>query len=84
MKRELFIDKLVNETGYSREKCKMINDVVESRFMIGKNNKEKAINYFSNYLDVDLEEACDIYDKCIKILGNEFKNKIKHPFKSKK
>ena len=52
--------------------------------MIGKNNKLKTINMFVENLDIDLEEANNIYDTCISILGNEFKNKIKHPFKSKK
>ena len=84
MKRQVFLERLANETGYSSDKCIMINDVLESRIMIGKNNKTKTINDFINLLGVDIEEANDIYNKCISILGNEFKNKIKHPFKSKK
>ena len=62
----------------------MINDVIESRIIIGKNNKKKTIDRFIEYLNIDNEEANKIYDTCILILGNEFKNKIKHPFKSKK
>ena len=84
MNRTIFIKKLADETGYSEDKCKKINEILESRFIIGKNNKQKTVNDFKNLLDIDLEEANDIYNKCISILGNEFKNKIKHPFKSKK
>ena len=84
MNRKTFIDKLVSETGYSEDRCKTINDVIESRIMIGKNNKQKTIDMFMIKLGIDIEEANNIYDICIKILGTEFKNKIKHPFKSKK
>lgn len=84
MNRKSFIEKLSYETGYSEDKCKMINEVIESRIMIGKNNKQKTIDMFAIKLGIDETEASNIYDICIKILGNEFKNKIKHPFKSKK
>ena len=84
MNKIVFLEKLAKETGYSEDKCKIINDVIESRIMIGKNNKQKTIDRFSVCLGVDIEEASNIYDTCIMILGNEFKNKIKHPFKSKK
>lgn len=84
MKRTIFIEKLEKETGYSKEMCSKINEVIETRLIIGKNNKKKIINDFSNLLDIDLEEANEVYNKCIMILGNELKNKIKHPFKSKK
>ena len=84
MNKTIFIERLIKETGYSEENCKKINDVIESRFIIGKNNKKKVLKDFSDLLDIDLEEADEVYNKCISILGNEFKSKIKHPFKSKK
>ena len=84
MNKKDFIDRLAKETGYSKDKCKKVNDVIESRLIIGKNNRKKMLSDISSSLDIDLETASDIYDKCIFILGNEFKNKIKHPFKSKK
>ena len=84
MNRKVFLERLAHETGYSSDRCKIINEVIESRIMIGKNNKIKTINDFVKLLDVDIDEANDIYDKCIFILGNEFKNKLKHPFKNKK
>ena len=84
MNRKTFIERLVNETGYSEDRCKIINDVIESRIMIGKNNKQKTIDMFMTNLGIDIDEANNIYDICIRILGTEFKNKIKHPFKSNK
>lgn len=84
MNKTNFIEKLSKETKYDIEKCKLINEVIESHFIIGKNNKEKILNDFINKLNIDKEESESIYNKCIEILGNEFKKKIRHPFKSKK
>lgn len=84
MNKKEFIDKLNKETGYDIDKCSIINEVMESHFIIGKNNKEKIINDFNNRLDINREEASELYNKCVDILGSQLKNKIKHPFKSKK
>ena len=84
MNKTNFLEKLKKETGYDIDKCKIVNDIIESHLIIGKNNKEKILNDFTSKLDIDREEANDLYTKCIKILGSEFKNKIRHPFKSKK
>ena len=84
MKKADFIDKINKETGYDLDKCNIINEIIESHLIIGKNNKEKTLNDFILKLDIDREEADELYNKCIQILGNEFKKKIRHPFKSKK
>lgn len=84
MNKTNFIEKLNKETGYDENRCKIVNEVIESHLIIGKNNKEKILNDFIEKLNIEREEADDLYNKCIKILGNEFKKKIRHPFKSKK
>ena len=84
MKKTILIEKLKDETGYSIDKCYLVNEVLESHLIIGKNNKEKTINDFIINLGIDREEAEDLYNKCIKVLGTEIKKKIRHPFKSKK
>ena len=84
MNKTNFIEKLIKETGYNEDKCKIVNDVIESHFIIGKNNKEKILNDFEDKLKIEREEADDLYNKCASILGNTVKNKIRHPFKSKK
>lgn len=84
MNKTIFLEKLGKETGYDENKCKIVNEVIESHLIIGKNNKEKILNDFTNKIDINREEADCLYNKCINILGNEFKKKIRHPFKSKK
>lgn len=84
MNKANFREKLNKATGYNDEKCKIVNDVIESHFIIGKNNKEKILNDFIDKLNIEKEEAEELYNKCVSILGNEFKSRIRHPFKSKK
>ncbi len=84
MNKTNFVDKLSKETGYSNDKCMIVNDVIESHFIIGKNNKEKILKDFEDRLNIERNEADDLYNKCIFILGTTVKNKIRHPFKSKK
>ena len=82
MKKEVYIEKLMKETGYDNNKCTIINSILEDHFIVGKRNKEKIINDFKEKLDLNDEEAEGIYNKAVKILGTGLKNKIKHPFKS--
>ena len=83
MNKAKFFEKLEETTNYDKEKCKIVNDVIESHFIVGKNNKEKIINDFINRLNIDRDEAQNLYNNCVAILGTEIKNKIRHPFKSK-
>jgi len=83
MNKEKFTKKLNEVTNYDLEKCKKVNDILESHFIIGKNQKEKILNDFSSELNISKDEADVLYNQCVKILGMELKNKLKHPFKSK-
>ena len=82
MNKKEFIDKLVGEMGYSEEKANQINEILEDHFLIGKNNKEKMITAFMEKLNVDNNEAENIYDTAMGILGEEVMEKIKHPFRN--
>lgn len=82
MNKEKFIKKLVEETGYDKEKCTAINSVLESHFIIGKKGKEKIINDFVDILGIDNITAEGLYEKCISILGSAGKEKLRHPFRS--
>ena len=62
MNKQGFIEELVKQTGYEKEKCIIINDSLEDNFLFGKNNKVKTINALMNNLKVDEEEANRIYD----------------------
>ena len=62
MNKHGFIDELVKQTGYDREKCIIISDSLEDNFLFGKNNKNKTINTLMTNLNCDEEEANHIYD----------------------
>jgi uncharacterized protein Yka (UPF0111/DUF47 family) len=77
--KELFIKTLATETSYDIDTCSKINEVIESHFIIGKNNKKKIIRELVNKLEIEEHEADNIYNKVMDILTREFKNKIRHP-----
>ena len=84
MNKHGFIDELVKQTGYDREKCIIISDSLEDNFLFGKNNKKKTINTLMTNLNCDEEEANHIYDITHSIIVNAIKNRIKHPFGNSK
>ena len=78
----MVIEELVKQTGYSKEKCSIINDSLEDNFLFGKSNKTKTINALMNNLSCDQDEAERLYEITMSIIKQAIKNKIKHPFKS--
>lgn len=82
MNKEKFIKELEKVTGLDNGKCTIINNILESHFIIGKKNKEKMISDFMEQLAVTSEEAEKIYESAMSILGSGIKDKLKHPFKS--
>ncbi len=82
MNKGKFIEYLMKETNYDKDKCVEINKVLESHFIIGKKGKEKIINDFINKVGIDCNDAEKLYEICISILGVAAKEKIRHPFKS--
>ncbi len=84
MNKEIFIKKLSELSGYDIEKCTIVNDVLESHLIIGKKGQEKIINDFETKLGITEEEAKSLYNMCVTLLNKELKNKIRHPFKSRK
>lgn len=82
MNKREFINSLANELTYSHDECIIINDILESHFIIGRKNKEKIITDLMSKLKVDRIEAEKIYELATSILSHEIKNKLKHPFRS--
>lgn len=82
MNKGKFIEQLMEKTNYPQDKCIIINSILENHFIFGKNNKEKYINDFINELDLDEQDAENLYEICMNIIENNIKNKLKHPFKS--
>lgn len=83
MNKKEFIRKLKEQINYSEEKCYIINEILESNFFLSKKSKNKIIEDLINQLDIDTEEANGIYNIAVKIINDEIKNKLRHPFKSK-
>ncbi len=82
MNKNGFIIELSKQLSYSKEKCIMINDILESNFFLSKKNKDKIIEELMQILNISNEEAIKIYDISVKIVKDEVKNKLKHPFKN--
>ena len=82
MNKTGLINELSKQLSYSKEKCLMINDILESNFFISKRNKDKIVDEFIQKLKVSSEEAMKIYDTAVKIIKDEVKNKLKNPFKN--
>lgn len=82
MNKKEFINKLMEVTGLTEEKCHEINEVIEKYFIIGKNNKEKILNDLKEKLNYTEKEADQLYNKVMDIITKEIKEKIINPFKS--
>ena len=82
MNKEKFVEKLSKELNYSFEQCTLINDILESNFIISRKSKDAIINELISQLGVDCNEADNIYNVSVSIITSEIKEKLKHPFKS--
>ena len=81
MNKTGFIKKIQETLNVDFDKANIINNIIESNNIFGKNNKEKIINDFIGQLQIDNERANEIYEKVWNIIKDAIKNKIKHPFK---
>ena len=81
MNKQGFIDELVRQTGYEKDKCIIISNSLEDNFLFGKKNKCKTINALMENLECDESEANRIYEITSSIITKAIKERIKHPFK---
>lgn len=66
--------KLQEVTGRSEEECIKIDEILNSHFLIGHNNKDKFIADFEEKLGIDHEEANQLYNQCMEsVVGSIFK-----------
>lgn len=82
MNKTKFISELSKRLSYEEEKCIIINDILENHFFLSKKNKDKIIEALMEQLEIDKDEATIIYETAVKIVNEEIKNKLKHPFGS--
>ena len=83
MNKEEFIKTLSDRLSYNEEECTIINNILEENFFISKKNKDKIISEIVLKLDIDIDEATRIYELSKKIINENIKDKMKHPFKGK-
>lgn len=60
--------KLMELTGRSEEECAKIDEVLNSHFLIGHNQKDKIVNDFCNVLGIDSAEADKLYNQCMETI----------------
>lgn len=82
MNKREFIKELSRQTGYDEQKCILINDIMGNYFIFGKNNKEKIIQDLQVKVALNEDDAENVYDISMKIIAEEIKDKLKHPFRS--
>lgn len=82
MNKKEFIEVLQDRTKLSIKECEIINDILESNFIIGKKNKDKIVSDIIRELEVEKEKAENIYETSMDIISSALKDKLKHPFKS--
>lgn len=83
MNKKEFVMELSKRLSYSKDKCIMINEILESNFFISKKNKDRIIEELLKKLNVSHEGAIKIYEIAMTIINDEVKNKLRHPFKDR-
>ena len=81
MNKKGFIEELVRQTGYEKDKCIIISNSLEDNFLFGKKNKCKTINALMENLECGESEANRIYEITSSIITKAIKEIIKHQFK---
>lgn len=81
LNKKCFISALEKDTDLNYDECVILNKILESRFIIGRKNKDKIINDIKEKLNKDELEANKIYNEASNIIAKSIKEKIKHPLK---
>ena len=81
MNKTEFLNELSKQTNLTEKEALLVNDILEKNFFISKKNKDKIISELVIKLDISLDKATEIYNICRKIVSDEIKDKLKHPFK---
>lgn len=61
-------EKLKELTNKSDEEVTIIDDILNNHFIVGKNNKEKIVADFKEKLNLNDEEADNLYNQCSEII----------------
>lgn len=61
-------EKLMQTTGRSAQECETINEILNSRFLIGHNQKDKIAADFMERLNLSPDEADELYNQCAEVI----------------
>ena len=81
MNKHGFVEEISKQTNIDIKDSIIIADCFDNHFIVGKKNKEKTILDIQSKLEVEYEEANELYNIVSKIIATAIKNKLKHPFK---
>ena len=82
MNKHGFVQEISKQTNRDIRESIIIADCFDNHFIIGKKNKEKTILDIQDKLEVEYEEANEVYNIVSKIIATAIKDKLKHPFRS--
>lgn len=60
--------KLMESTGRSQQECEIIDEILNNRFIIGHNQKDKIKADFMEKLNITEAEADELYNSCAEII----------------
>ena len=81
MNKHGFVEEISKQTNRDIKDSIIIADCFDNHFIVGKKNKEKTILDIQDKLEVEYEEASELYNIVSKIIATAIKNKLRHPFK---
>lgn len=61
-------EKLKELTQKSDEEIVIIDEILNNHFVIGRNNKEKIIDDFKDKLNINDNQADELYNQCSEII----------------
>ena len=75
MNEEKFVEKLSKQASLTKEEAILVNDIFENNFFISKKYKDKIISEIVLSLNININEATNIYKIAKGIISSEIKNK---------
>lgn len=60
--------KLMETTGRSQQECEIIDEILNNRFIIGHNQKDKIKSDFMQKLNITEAEADELYNQCAEVI----------------
>lgn len=83
MNKTEFIKLLSYKTKLDLEDAEIVNKILEDNFFISRKNKNKIVNEIVLKLNINIDDATNIYESAKNIFNEEISNKLRHPFRGR-